>query len=330
MDVGVWLRSLGLSHYEVAFSDNSVDADILADLSDSDLEELGVTLGDRKRLLKAIANLGAALTLPRSTGAPPALLQRDAAERRQLTVMVCDLVGSTRLTARLDPEDTREVVRAYQDACSGAIARYDGFVAKFMGDGVLAYFGFPRAHEDDAERAVRAGLDVAAVVPKLDTRANESLKVRIGIATGIVVVGDLIGPGSAQEQAVVGQTPNLAARLQALAEPGSVVIAESSRRLLGRMRGHSYAFACQVALRKRLTVDRLPTIMNCAANAGRPRANFRTNGTAQTCDSLFWNSYVGCSPTALASRPIIPGVLSFRANRLLGRSHQAFAEGAWT
>jgi class 3 adenylate cyclase len=235
MDVGVWLRSLGLSHYEVAFSDNSVDADILADLSDSDLEELGVTLGDRKRLLKAIANLGAALTLPQSTGAPPALLQRDAAERRQLTVMVCDLVGSTRLTARLDPEDTREVVRAYQDACSGAIARYDGFVAKFMGDGVLAYFGFPRAHEDDAERAVRAGLDVAAVVPKLDTRANESLKVRIGIATGIVVVGDLIGPGSAQEQAVVGQTPNLAARLQALAEPGSVVIAESSRRLLGGM-----------------------------------------------------------------------------------------------
>src|SRR5580692_10199066 len=200
MDVGVWLRSLGLSHYEVAFSDNSVDADILADLSDSDLEELGVTLGDRKRLLKAIANLGAALTLPQSTGAPPALLQRDAAERRQLTVMVCDLVGSTRLTARLDPEDTREVVRAYQD---------------------------------DAERAVRAGLDVAAVVPKLDTRANESLKVRIGIATGIVVVGDLIGPGSAQEQAVVGQTPNLAARLQALGEPGSVVIAESSRRLLG-------------------------------------------------------------------------------------------------
>ena len=147
--------------------------------------------------------------------------------------MFCDLVGSTALSARLDPEDMREVIRAYQDACSGAVARYDGFVAKFMGDGVLAYFGFPRAHEEDAERAVRAGLDIVAVVAKLDTRAKESLKVRIGVATGIVVVGDLVGQGSAQEQAVVGETPNLAARLQALAEPGGVVIAESTRRLLG-------------------------------------------------------------------------------------------------
>ena len=195
MDVGVWLRSLGLSHYEAAFADNSIDADILPDLSDSDLKELGLTLGDRKRLLKAIANLGAALTLPQPAGPPTALPQSDAAERRQLTVMFCDLVDSTGLTARLDPEDTRDVVRAYQDACSGAIARYDGFVAKFMGDGVLAYFGFPRAHEDDAERAVRAGLDVAAVVPNLDTRAKESLRVRIGIATGIVVVGELVGLG---------------------------------------------------------------------------------------------------------------------------------------
>ena len=128
----------------------------------------------------------------------------------------------------------REVIRAYQDACSGAVARYDGFVAKFMGDGVLAYFGFPRAHEDDAERAVRAGLDIAAVVAKLETRGEGQLQVRIGVATGIVVVGDLVGQGSAQEQAVVGDTPNLAARLQALAEPGSVVIAESTRRLAGR------------------------------------------------------------------------------------------------
>src|ERR1700722_213025 len=233
MDVGVWLRSLGLGHYETAFGDNSVDADVLADLSDSDLKELGVTLGDRKRLLKAIANLGVALTLPQPAGPPPALPQGDAAERRQLTVMLCDLVGSTGLTARVDPEDMREVIRAYQDACSGAVARYDGFVAKFMGDGVLAYFGFPRAHEEDAERAVRAGLDILAVVAKLDTQAKESLKVRIGIATGIVVVGDLVGLGSAQEHAVVGETPNLAARLQTLAEPGSLVIAEATRRLLG-------------------------------------------------------------------------------------------------
>ncbi len=134
--------------------------------------------------------------------------------------MFCDLVGSTAMSARLDPEDMREVIRAYQDACSGAVARYDGFVAKFMGDGVLAYFGFPRAHEEDAERAVRAGLDIVAVVAKLDTPAKESLKVRIGIATGIVVVGDLVGQGSAQEQAVVGDTPNLAARLQALGRAG--------------------------------------------------------------------------------------------------------------
>ena len=148
--------------------------------------------------------------------------------------MFCDLVGSTALSARLDPEDMREVIRSYQDACSGAVARYDGFVAKFMGDGVLAYFGFPRAHEEDAERAVRAALDIAAVAGKLETPARQALKVRIGIATGIVVVGDLVGTGSAQEQAVIGDTPNLAARLQALAEPGSVLVAEATRRLLGR------------------------------------------------------------------------------------------------
>jgi class 3 adenylate cyclase len=147
--------------------------------------------------------------------------------------MFCDLVGSTAMSARLDPEDMREVIRAYQDAVSGVVARYDGFVAKFMGDGVLAYFGFPRAHEEDAERAVRAGLDITAVAAKLETRAKDRLMVRVGIATGIVVVGDLVGQGSAQEQAVVGETPNLAARLQALAEPGSVLIAESTRHLLG-------------------------------------------------------------------------------------------------
>src|SRR5271166_5349180 len=145
----------------------------------------------------------------------------DAAERRQLTVMFCDLVGSTALSKRLDPEDMREVIRGYQDACSGAIARYDGFVAKFVGDGILAYFGFPRAHEDDAARAVHAGLEIAEVVARLQTRAGEKLAVRVGIATGLVVVGDIVGQGAAREQAVVGDTPNLAARLQALAEPGA-------------------------------------------------------------------------------------------------------------
>ena len=232
MDVAVWLRGLGLEQYETLFRENDIDAEVLGDLTDGDLEKIGVSLGHRKRLVKAVAALAGPAPAP-AAAATPIPPVTDAAERRQLTVMFCDLVGSTALSARLDPEDMREVIRAYQDACSGAVARYDGFVAKFMGDGVLAYFGFPRAHEEDAERAVRAGLDIAAVVAKLDTRAKETLRVRIGVATGIVVVGDLVGQGSAQEQAVVGETPNLAARLQALAEPGGVVIAESTRRLLG-------------------------------------------------------------------------------------------------
>src|ERR1700722_17147625 len=231
MDIAVWLRNLGLQQYEALFRENDIDAEVLSDLTDADLEKIGVSLGHRKRLLKAVAALASpGAPLPAATPISPVA---DAAERRQLTVMFSDLVGSTALSARLDPEDMREVIRAYQGACSGAVARYDGFVAKFMGDGVLAYFGFPRAHEEDAERAVRAGLDIAAAVAKLETRANENLKVRIGIATGIVVVGDLVGQGSAQEQAVVGETPTLAARLQGLAEAGSVVMAESTRRLLG-------------------------------------------------------------------------------------------------
>jgi class 3 adenylate cyclase len=233
MDVGDWLRGLGLGQYEPLFRENDIDAEVLSELTVGDLTQLGVSFGHRKRLVKAIASLGPAQTLPQPRGQPPPSSSAGAAERRQLTVMFCDLAGSTALSARLDPEDMREVIRAYQDACSGAVARYDGFVAKFMGDGVLAYFGFPRAHEEDAERAVRAGLDIAAVVATLETRANEKLEVRIGIATGIVVVGDLVGQGSAQEQAVVGETPNLAARLQGLAEPGAVVVAESTRRLLG-------------------------------------------------------------------------------------------------
>ena len=157
MDIAVWLRDLGLQQYEALLRENDIDAEVLSDLTDADLEKIGVSLGHRKRLLKAVAALASpAAALPAATPIQPVA---DAAERRQLTVMFSDLVGSTALSARLDPEDMREVIRAYQDACSGAVARYDGFVAKFMGDGVLAYFGFPRAHEEDAERAVRAGLD---------------------------------------------------------------------------------------------------------------------------------------------------------------------------
>jgi class 3 adenylate cyclase/predicted ATPase len=232
MDVGAWLRGLELGQYEGTFRESEIEADILSELTDADLEKLGLPLGPRKRILKAIANLGDEGKSPR----PTSLVRpssEDAAERRQFTVMFCDLAGSTALSARLDPEDMRQVIRAYQDACSGVVARYDGFVAKFMGDGILAYFGFPHAHEDDAERAVRAGLEIASVVGTLKTRAVDKLHVRIGVATGLVVVGDLVGEGAAQEQAVVGDTPNLAARLQGIASPGQVVLAEATRRLLG-------------------------------------------------------------------------------------------------
>jgi class 3 adenylate cyclase len=160
---------------------------------------------------------------------------RPIAERRQITVMFCDLVGSTALSARLDPEDLRDVIAAYHERVSGSVKRFDGFVAKYMGDGVLAYFGFPQAHEDDAERAVRAALDIVQAVSGIERPGAGKLDVRIGIATGLVVVGDLIGEGSSQEQAVVGETPNLAARLQGLAESGTAVVSASTRRLLGNL-----------------------------------------------------------------------------------------------
>ena len=213
------------------FRDNAVDAEVLVELSDSDLAQLGVLLGHRKRLLKAIVSLGSAETAAKPV--TPVPTSPDAAERRQLTVMFCDLVGSTALSARLDLEDMREVVGVYHRLCADLIAKAGGFVAKYMGDGVLAYFGYPQAHEHDAERAVQAGLALAEAMPKLKTAAGVPLQVRVGIATGLVVVGDLIGAGAAQEQAVVGETPNLAARLQGLAEPDMVVIADGTRRLLG-------------------------------------------------------------------------------------------------
>src|ERR1700730_13968800 len=222
MDIVVWLRSLGLGKYEAAFRENEIDETVLPGLTAEDLKELGVAaLGHRRKLLDAIAALRADThATPAATPGPAAAdaSPRDTAERRQVTVMFSDLVGSTAMSARMDPADLLEVISAYQKSVAETVQRFGGFVAKYMGDGVLIYFGYPQAHEDDAERAVRAGLDIAAVVAKLETQANENLKVRIGIATGIVVVGDLVGQGSAQEQAVVGETPNLAARLQGLAE----------------------------------------------------------------------------------------------------------------
>ena len=232
MDVGDWLRSVGLGQYEATFRASEIDADILPELTDSDLEKLGVPLGHRKRLLKAIAGLGVAAA---AAPTPTPRTAADASERRQLTVMFVDLVGSTALSAKLDPEDLRSVIGAYHRCCTELIERDGGFVAKYMGDGVLAYFGYPQAQEDDAELAVQAGLAIVAAVPQLRTVAGVPLRVRVGIATGVVVVGDLIGAGAAREQAVVGETPNLAARLQAVADPDTVVIAEGTRRLLGNL-----------------------------------------------------------------------------------------------
>ena len=218
-----WLEKIGLSEYTQRFADNRIDFTVLPDLTDQDLKDLGVVLGDRRRMLRAIAEFGGAVPAP----PPPTLTEpkaQDSAERRQVTVMFSDLVGSTALSARMDPEDLREVISAYQKCVAETVRRFGGFVAKYMGDGVLVYFGYPHAHEDDAERAVRAGLELVAAVSDLKTHA--ALQTRVGIATGLVVVGDLIGSGEAQERGIVGETPNLAARLQGVAEPNSVVIAE--------------------------------------------------------------------------------------------------------
>ena len=237
MDVGGWLRRLGLEQYEASFRENKIDDMVLPRLTAEDLKDLGVEfVGHRRKLLDAIAALRevSAPTSPLSD-APLAIetAAKDTAERRQVTVMFCDLVGSTALSARMDPEDLREVISAYQKCVAETVRRFGGFVAKYMGDGVLVYFGYPQAHEDDAERAVRAGLELIAAVAAL--KSPVSLQTRVGIATGLVVVGDLIGSGEAQEHGIVGETPNLAARLQGVAEPNTVVIAEGTRRLLGNL-----------------------------------------------------------------------------------------------
>ena len=237
MDVVVWLRSLGLGQYEAAFRENEIDDTILPNLTADDLKDLGVGIvGHRRKILDAIAALrvGESARTRSATVAPKTdTTPEDRAERRQVTVMFSDLVGSTALSARMDPEDLREIISSYQKCVAENVQRFGGFVAKFMGDGVLVYFGYPQAHEDDAERAVRAGLALVAAVGDLKTDA--ALQTRIGIATGLVVVGDLIGSGASQEQAIVGETPNLAARLQGFAEPNSVVIAESTRKLVGNL-----------------------------------------------------------------------------------------------
>jgi class 3 adenylate cyclase/predicted ATPase len=227
--IAEWLASIGLGEYAQRFGENAIDLSVLRDLTEQDLKDLGVLLGHRRKMLRAIAELrGDAFPTPQ-TGAKP--LPRDGAERRQLTVMFCDLVGSSALSARLDPEDLRAVIGAYHTCIAEVIARNEGVIARYMGDGVLAYFGYPQAHEDDAEQATRAGLALVDAVANLKTDIGTELQVRIGIATGMVVVGDLTGEGAAKEQAVIGETPNLAARLQTFAKPGTVLISESTHRL---------------------------------------------------------------------------------------------------
>jgi class 3 adenylate cyclase/predicted ATPase len=232
-----WLEAISLGQYADAFEANDIDMDLLTQVDDQMLKDIGVSsAGHRLRIRNAIAKLIPTCIIDSNMNNVAGVPEEPAAsaERRQLTVMFCDLVGSTALSGRLDPEDLRGIIVAYHRCCTNLIEHNGGFVAKYMGDGVLAYFGYPRAHEHDAERAVRAGLALVEVVPKLETAiAGMSLQVRVGIATGLVVVGDLIGSGVAQEQAVVGETPNLAARLQALAEPGAVVIAAGTRQLTG-------------------------------------------------------------------------------------------------
>src|SRR5262245_15732379 len=238
IQIADWLKRLGLAQYLECFAENDIDFSVLRDLTDADLEKIGIrSLGHRRKLLRAIAGLRDIEANPPAVAmtseAPTAARSLDSAERRQVTVLLSDLVGSAALSTRMDPEDLRALLLAYENRVAETVQRFDGFVAQYMGDGVLVYFGYPLAHEDDAERAVRAGLDLIEAVTALESHA--ALQARVGIATGMVVVGDLIGSGNARERDIVGETPNRAARLQGIAAPNTVVIAESTRKLLGTL-----------------------------------------------------------------------------------------------
>jgi class 3 adenylate cyclase/tetratricopeptide (TPR) repeat protein len=234
LDVGAWLEELGLGQYRTLFADQAIDSEVLPELTEEDLARLNVPLGHRKKLLRAIDEL-----LEREAGERPAPIQlvraRADAARRQLTVLICDMVESTVLASRLDPEELRKVMGVYLDACANAVTSLGGFVARYTGDGIVAYFGYPAALEDAAERAVRAGLEISQAIPDLAPLPDVTLHVRTGIATGLVVVGDLLGEGAAREESVVGETPVLASRLQALAPPDGVAISGNTRRLIEGM-----------------------------------------------------------------------------------------------
>jgi class 3 adenylate cyclase/predicted ATPase len=236
-DLRQWLEAQGLAQYAEVFAENDVDFDVLSELSEYDLEKLGLSLGHRRKLIRALEarrreNTEASRQPAASTPAAPAPAATEA-ERRQVTVLFCDLVGSTELTSALDPEDASALLRRYQDACAGVIVRFEGFVAKFMGDGVFAYFGYPVATEDAAEHAVRASFALVDAVKRIKRPDGRACQVRIGIATGVVVIGETVGTGSASERSIAGETPNLAARLQAFAEPNAIIIGPRTHRLLG-------------------------------------------------------------------------------------------------
>jgi class 3 adenylate cyclase len=242
--IRTWLETVGLTQYAEAFESSDVDLDVLSSLNEVDLEKLGVSLGHRKRMLRALAEIqtdandvAATIGPIPATNAPLAkspsaieVTSAESGERRQLTVMFCDLVGSTALSEKLDPEELSALLHDYRTRCGEVIARYDGFVARYVGDGILTYFGWPKAHEEDAERALRAALEIVQAVKHASS--TEALSVRIGIATGPVVVGEQAGVGD-QSKLAVGSTPNLAARLQGLAAADQIVIASSTRRLVG-------------------------------------------------------------------------------------------------
>jgi class 3 adenylate cyclase len=268
-DIGDWLRGLGLGQYEAGFRQNEVNESVLPKLTQEDLKEIGVgPVGHRRIILDAIAALRTstdAKSPPLEAFSAVPKTDQDTAERRQVTVMFSDLVGSTALSTSMDPEDLREVISAYQKCVAETVQRFGGFVAKYMGDGVLVYFGYPQAHEDDAERAVRAGLELIKAVGGM--KSTVALQTRVGIATGLVVVGDLIGSGDAQERGIVGETPNVAARLQGVAEPNTVVIAESTRKLLGNLfdLGELHTTSCQLPVQARTGTGR------CLWHAAAPK-----------------------------------------------------------
>ena len=236
-DVCQWLKSVGLGRFADLFATNDIDCETLLLLRDDDFDKLGISLGYRKKLVKAAAEFRYSKATASDALNRISRLARSAgiqAERRHLTVLICDIIGSTRLSTRLDPEDLAEVLREFQNTCGNVIRYYDGHIARFMGDAILACFGFPSAHEDDAERAVNAALRIVDEVFSLSFPPERKIKLRIGIATGLVVVGDLIGEGPALKFAIVGEAPNLAARLQQLAKPNQILVSPNTRRLLGR------------------------------------------------------------------------------------------------